>query len=55
MGKNNVMGRAGGALPLYACPVQGSDAPNEVQTGESPTYPKFDGTTVSYGYVRDAQ
>ncbi len=49
MGKGNVHGRVGGALPLYERSGEGMVAePN-------PTYPKIDATSMSYGYASDAQ
>ena len=47
-GKNNTMGRAAGALPLYEWSTPSPDAGGE---SHDPTYPKVDGTSVSNGYV----
>ncbi|MCJ1278200.1 hypothetical protein MMC21_006015 [Puttea exsequens] len=50
IGKNNVMGRAGGSLPMHARAADGSNAPSDVQLDQNPTYPKMD-STPSYGIV----
>ena len=47
-GKNNKMGRAADALPLYERSTPSPDAGGE---SHGPTYPKVDGTSVSYGYA----
>lgn len=47
-GKNNTMGRAADALPLYEQPIPSPDAGGECH---GPTYQNVDGTSVSYGYA----
>ena len=56
-GKNGIMGRAGvGELPLYerSGSDQEGDGNGNVE-GHGPTFPKIDGSSVNYGYVRDAE
>ena len=52
VGKKNVRGRVGGDLPLYV-PSDTQSAGPAAEAGKNPTYPKVDGTTVSYGSVRE--
>ena len=54
IGKKNVRGRVGGDLPLYALPDTQSAGP-AAEAGKDSTYPKVDGTTVSYGSVRELE
>lgn len=49
MGKNNVGGRVGAALPLYEHSSENSVAQ------QNPTFPKIGEDSVSYGYARDVQ
>ena len=49
-GKNNTMGRAAMALPLHE---RSSSNPDEELGSHGRTYPKADGSSVTYGYATD--
>ena len=52
IGKKNVRGRMAGDLPIYE-PSNAQVAEPAAEAEMSPTYPKIDETTITYGYARE--
>ena len=53
IGKKNVKGRMAAGLPLHTSDTVTQVVGLGVETERNPTYPKVEGTTVSYGNVSE--
>ena len=53
IGKKNVKGRMAAGLPLHLSDTVTQVVGPGVEAERNPTYPKVDGTSVSYGNMRE--